>query len=505
MSLPTVFQRVLIANRGVIAQRIARTCRELGIEVLMIYAPQDRHLPWLNAADRVFCCDYTDREQLLQLAQRQQAAIHPGYGFLAEDAAFAARCEAAGVPWIGPSAEVLALTGHKQRCLAHLKSQGIPCLPHLVLSAPVPQHLEAAAWSTRLHHAGVSLPCLIKPSAGGGGQGMIWIEKAEQLPEALNQASAFGTQTYGCGDLLLEQALPQARHIEVQILADHTGKICIVGDRDCSLQRRRQKIVEEGPGGLSPDTRQQLYALALPIAKALGLNQVSTLEFLWDGETFWFLEANPRLQVEHAVSEALTSLDLVACQIACAQGESLSVLLQQQGQQEPLHTQGHAIEVRLYAESPETHLPTTGQVLALTLPTGHGLRIENSLYPGMVVSADYDGLLMKIIAHGPTREHSRRRLLQALKTLVIQGDHGLQTNQASLLRLLEHPDFMAGNYHTQSAHSLCENAPSAIAPQLQQLGEQLIPVIQGFNPHPETSGPGTPPQTTIHHWRPSHW
>lgn len=502
MSPPTPFQRVLIANRGIIAQRIARTCHELGLEVIMIYGAQDRHLPWLQSADQAFCCEYTDRTQVLHLAQTQQAAIHPGYGFLAEDATFAAQCEAAGIPWIGPSAEVLALTGHKQHCLAQLKNLGIPCLPHVAISSPVPHHLDATAWMNHLHQEGVSLPCLVKPSAGGGGQGMIWVESATQLPEALSQASLFGSQTYGCGDLLLEQALPRVRHIEVQLLADHTGDVCIVGDRDCSLQRRRQKIVEEGPSGLDKPTRQRLYALALSIAKALGLNQVSTLEFLWDGETFWFLEANPRLQVEHAVSEALTGLDLVACQIACTQGESLTAILQQQGQQVPLREQGHAIEVRLYAESPDTHLPTTGKVLAVILPTGHGLRIENSVYPGRVVSADYDGLLMKIIGHGPTREHSRRRLIQALKTLVIQGDSQLQTNQTALLRLLEHPDFIAGNYHTQSALTLCDRASASPPPHLQRLGESLVSVLKSRQNNAVLK---TPPQTYTSHWRPSHW
>lgn len=501
------FQRVLIANRGIIAQRIARTCRELGLEVLMIYAPGDQHLPWLHAADQVFCCRYTDRERLLHLAQSHQAAIHPGYGFLAEDALFAAQCEAAGVCFIGPAAQILELTGHKHQCLKHLQAHGVSCLPHLALSASGPRALTAPELLQRLQAHGIALPCLVKPSAGGGGQGMMWVTEAAQLPDAIAQARSLGEQYYDCGDLLVEQALVEVRHVEVQILADHTGQLCIVGDRDCSLQRRRQKIIEEGPGLLDQSARQQLYASALTIAQALGLNQVSTLEFLWDGKTFWFLEANPRLQVEHAVTEALTGLDLVACQIACAQGMPLSEILQQQGQQNSLHSWGHAIEARLYAESPETLLPTTGKVVSLMVPTGHGLRIESCAYPGLNISPDYDGLLMKIIAHGPTREHSRRRLLQALKSLIIQGDAHLRTNQSFLVKLLENADFIAGKYHTQSAtqstalHREASLTRSAIT---RQVSESLISALKQSLPPAKRSECNPSPQGAPP-WRPSHW
>lgn len=495
MNKGQAFQGVLIANRGVIAQRIARTCLELDLQVLMVAAPNDQHLPWLSAADHIVFCDYTDSAKLIAFAKEHQAAIHPGYGFLAENAAFAAHCHQADVPWIGPSPEVLARAGHKAHCQTYLQQHGIRCLPHVALHQNA--SWDASTLAQQLEQAGIGFPCLVKPSTGGGGLGMIWVEGPEALQEAVTQAQESGLKIYHCGDIFIEKALPSARHIEVQILADATGACCIVGDRDCSLQRRRQKIIEEGPSALETITRKRLYAEAIQIAQCLNLNQVSTLEFLWDGNHFWFLEANPRLQVEHAVSEMLTGLDLVACQIANTQGFPLTEILSQQQRSLPLLTQGHAIEARLYAESPETGLPTTGHILDLHLPTGHGIRVESCVYRDMPVSAHYDGLLMKIIAHGPTREHSRRRLLQALNTLVIQGDGNLHTNQARLLHVLAHPHFIAGHYHTRSttAHWQAPEASSTL--------QGLHKALEKSLPFPENPTPHIAP--TYQSWRPFHW
>lgn len=510
------FNSVLIANRGVIAQRIARTCKEKDLAVIMVYAPDDKHLPLLTLADRVFCCDYRDINALITLAKTQQAAIHPGYGFLAESDVFARACEKAGVPFIGPSAEVLALTGQKQAALKRVQQQGVPCLPHHYLTSETFKALQSPA-DTASFLVGLSLdfPVMVKPCAAGGGVGLQEAHGMPSLIRALHNAQSLGQSLYGSGDILIEKALHQVQHIEVQLLADSYGNRQILGDRHCSLQRRRQKVVEEGPAPLQAAQRQRLYTQANTIAECLGIDQVSTLEFLWDGNDFWFLEANPRLQVEHGITELLFPVDLVACQIDIAQGKNIFELHTHSSlatEKEPLAT-GHAIEVRLYAEDPQTGLPTAGQVVDIQLPTGHGLRIESSLYAGMKVSANYDPLLMKILAHGTHREQCRKRLLNALRTTVIQGDAHLQTNQQRLIDTLESAAFKAGDYTTESFESQideqideqrCEPKEEAVSFFLEQALKTAV--IQTQNS--PAALPTLPPPSAAPHaqnWSPDHW
>lgn len=433
------FDTVLIANRGAIAQRIARTCKELGLRTIMVYSPRDCHPELLQLADH--CLEipdlaeqsaYLNQAAILAIAKDFQAAIHPGYGFLSERADFAQACLDAGLIWIGPDPDVLALCGNKARCNQLMQQQQLP-----LLSSVMCHDTKDIAKMEAL-----GFPILLKPSQGGGGIGMRLVQQAAELPRALEACLQLSQRFFGQQEVIAERFLDAARHIEVQVLADAWGTIRIVGERECSIQRRRQKVVEEAPTiALNPEQRQRLYELALQAAQAVGLNQVATIEFLWDGSHFWFLEINPRIQVEHAVTEMLTGFDLVEWQVRIAQGENLD------GFVDPVPT-GHAIEARLYAEHPWTGLPAAGDIYHLNLPTGHGLRIESGVYQGMKLSSAFDPLLMKVIAHGPNRERARLRLLQALQSLELSGSEGLATNQPALVAILQSPEFISGAYHT---------------------------------------------------------
>ncbi len=486
------FQTVLIANRGAIARRIARTCKELGYKVLMIYAQNDRHLPLLEIADEVYCCDYTAAADIIALAQSTRAAVHPGYGFLSERADFAAACAEAGVPFIGPDATALAIAGQKHRCAERLSEMQVPLLPHVILPE---QELSSAGLTVQ---STMTYPVMVKPTAAGGGLGMQWVDHPEQLAEALQMATLMGQKYFQQGDVLIEKALESARHIEVQILADRFGQVKAVGHRECSLQRRRQKVFEESPAvGLPGQHLREMLACAEHIAQHLGLNQVCTVEFLWDGRQFWFLEVNPRLQVEHAVTEVRCQSDLVACQLAIAQGESLDSVL------DTFFTgRGHAMEARIYAENPYTGLPAGGRIVHVEYPTGQGIRLDSGIYPGMQVSTSYDPLLMKVIAHATDRDTCRQRLLYALRTLIIQGEDGFATNQPELIQALEQPDVVAGHYHTRSLeHPLTTASDTSSA-------ASFMTALTGMS-QSRMSQPRIQRESQEHsayaHWRPVHW
>lgn len=487
------FEQVLIANRGAIARRIARSCREFGLKPIMLAPEQDTHPELLLLAERIIPCPadiYLDPDALAQLAAKHNAALHPGYGFLSENPMLAEACKREGVVWIGPSAAVLKICGDKARCADRLAPAGLPLLPSL----------RCQSWSPdlpqRLQSEGLDFPLVLKPTRGGGGIGMLEVSSEAQLEAALKQSLELAQRHFGGGEILIEKALKQGRHIEVQIVADGQGEIQTLFERECSLQRRRQKVIEEGPSPALDDTqRQRLFALARQAAQAVGLDQLGTVEFLWDGQQFWFLEINPRLQVEHAVTEALTQVDLVACQLALAAGAKLSDL------ELPQHIQGHAFEARLYAEAPWTGLPAPGKIQSLTLPDGMGLRLELGCYAGMQVSSRYDPLLLKIIAHAPSREGARQRLALALEQLEILGDRHFHSNQAALLAALHSPEVCTGDYHTRSFEAL--SAPEA-APSFQSLQACLAPLSDWQRrPHPQgKQASGHQPRPG---WRPQHW
>ncbi|HEY9844288.1 MAG TPA: biotin carboxylase N-terminal domain-containing protein, partial [Candidatus Obscuribacterales bacterium] len=410
------FTTVLIANRGAIARRIVRTCHERGLKAVMVCTPTDSHPELLLQADEVVTIPdspeqtgYLNQAALVQAAKERGAAVHPGYGFLAENPDFARACLDAGVPWIGPGPDVLALSGDKAACAQAMSAAGLPLLPSLAC-----EHADA---ETLAALAALGFPLLLKPARGGGGIGMHLVRQAAELEAALTSSLDQARRHFGVATVLAERWLPRARHIEVQLLGDAQGRRAHLFERECSLQRRRQKVIEEGPSpALDQALRLQLYELALRAADAIALDQVATADFLWDGQQFWFLEINPRIQVEHAVTEAITGVDLVECQLRLALGDSLADLAL------PTGYLGHAIEARVYAEHPWTGLPAAGQVRYLRLPDGHGLRLELGIYAGMRVSSAFDPLILKAIAHGPDRERARLRLLAALEALELSGD-----------------------------------------------------------------------------------
>ncbi|MFE2105488.1 acetyl/propionyl/methylcrotonyl-CoA carboxylase subunit alpha [Kitasatospora sp. NPDC059463] len=441
---------LLVANRGEIARRIFRTCRALGIATTAVHSDPDADAPHVREADTAVrlpgaapADTYLRGALLVEAALTAGAdAVHPGYGFLSEDAGFARAVRAAGLLWVGPEPAAIEAMGSKTAAKRLMAAAGVPVLD--ALSAP-----------TR-----ADLPLLVKAAAGGGGRGMRVVRALADLPGALAAARAEAAAAFGSDEVFCESYLPAGRHVEVQLLADAHGTVWAVGDRDCSLQRRHQKVVEEAPApGLDPAVRAALHEAAVTAAKAIGYTGAGTAEFLLgpDGRC-WFLEMNTRLQVEHPVTEAVTGLDLVALQLAIAEGAPLP------GPAAPPAV-GHAIEARLYAEDPaHDWRPATGTLhrLELTVPheefTGRGVRLDSGVADGGEITPHYDALLAKVIAWAPTRAAAARRLADALARARI---HGPTTGRESLVRALRHPAFLAGRLHTGF---LAEHAVALTAP-----------------------------------------
>ncbi len=433
---------LLIANRGEIAARIERTARRLGIETVAVFAGPDRGAPFVEQASRAYFLGeerpgeertlYLDIETMVAAARATgAAAVHPGYGFLAENPEFARACEEAGLVFVGPRPEAMALLGDKAKAKALAQELGIPCIPG---SSQVDENDTGAPAAT-------SFPLLIKAAAGGGGRGMRVVETPAELPAALHLAASEAEAAFGRGDLLLESFLRGARHVEIQVLADRHGNVLHLGDRDCSVQRRFQKLIEEAPSpGVDDAKRRELGEAAVELVRAAGYDGAATVELLLmpDGR-FYFLEVNTRLQVEHGVTELLTGLDLVEWQLRIAAGERLS------WSQSEIPFTGHAIEVRLCAEDPAGgFLPQTGRIAALHLPIG--VRIDHALAPGLEIGANYDSMLAKILAHGRDREEARRRLVTALEATFLAG---LAINKGFLLAVLDSPQFRLGEVTTR--------------------------------------------------------
>jgi acetyl-CoA/propionyl-CoA carboxylase biotin carboxyl carrier protein len=440
-----MFDRVLIANRGEIAIRISRTLRDLGITSIGVFSDADAAAAHVDAVDRAVRIgpppasqSYLSIPALLEAARRTDAnAIHPGYGFLSESAEFARACIEAGLTFIGPSPRAIELMGDKARAKALASEAGVPVLPGLDVDGSLPA--ELADFCAR-HGFNI----LIKAVAGGGGKGMRVVRSAEELDGALAAARREALAGFGDARLMLEPYIEVPRHIEIQVIADSHGNAVHVGERECSLQRRHQKVVEEAPASLlDAATRERMCAAALALTRACGYEGVGTVELLVPGgeqEEFFFLEMNTRLQVEHGVTELVSGLDLVELQLRIAAGEELGL------RQEEVEFRGHAIEARLYAENPAAgFLPVSGRVLAWSAPTGEGLRIDSGVARGSDVSTYYDPLLAKIIAHGPDRPTALRRLDRALADLTVLG---VQTNQLFLRRLLACEEVRAGTLDT---------------------------------------------------------
>jgi len=425
-----VIKSLLVANRGEIACRIFRSARALGIRTIAVFSDADAQAAHVRAADEAWRLgpapareSYLDAARLLAAARASGAtAIHPGYGFLAENAAFAAACESAGLIFVGPPPSAIAAMGSKILAKSRMQAAGVPVLPGYAGERQELHELEAAA-------AGVGLPLIVKPAAGGGGKGMQIVRSAAELRGALAAARRLAESAFGDGALLIERYLSAPRHLEVQVFADQHGHCLHLGDRDCSIQRRHQKLIEEAPApDLPPQLRAQLHAAALAVARSVGYVGAGTVEFLYDGTGFYFMEMNTRLQVEHTVTEAVTGLDLVEWQLRIAAGEPLPLT------QEQVVLRGHAIEARVCAEDPARgFLPSAGQLTLLRWPAGAGVRVDAGYYSGDRVPEVYDSLLGKVIAHGPTREVATARLAAALDDTCCAG---VRSNEHYLARIL---------------------------------------------------------------------
>jgi len=438
-----VFHKLLIANRGEIACRIIRTARSLGIGTVAVYSTADAAALHVEMTDEAYCIgpppareSYLAIPNILEAARKSRAdSVHPGYGFLAENADFAAACEAAGIAFIGPPSAAIRAMGDKAQAKALMEKAGVPLVPGYHGAEQGEKRLAEEA--RRLGY-----PVLIKASAGGGGRGMRVIEAASGFASGLSAARREALSSFGAGRVILEKYLLQPRHIEVQIFADRGGNTIHLFERECSIQRRYQKILEEAPApGLEEERRHAMAEAAVAAARAVGYVGAGTVEFIVDGAAFYFIEMNTRLQVEHPVTEMITGLDLVEWQLRVAAGEKLP------RNQAGVRCDGHAIEARLYAEDPaRDFLPATGTLLRLNLPVPEReLRIETGVRQGDAVTVHYDPLLAKLVAWGENRAAALRRLIAALgETRVL----GVATNRDFLLRLLAHPDFAAGAIDT---------------------------------------------------------
>ena len=449
-----MFRSVLVANRGEIAVRIIRTARRLGIFAIAVYAEADRDALHVAEADEAYPIgpapaaeSYLRIDRLVAAAKASGAeAVHPGYGFLAEDAAFAEACARAGLVFVGPQPSAIRALGDKARAKALMRQAGVPVVPGYD-----GEHQADARLAEEAERIG--FPLLVKAAAGGGGRGMHLVERAEDLADALAAARRIARSAFADDRVLLERWLARPRHIEVQLLADAHGTVLELGTRDCSIQRRYQKIVEEAPAPDLPEAmRRALATAAVAAARAVAYRNAGTVEFLVEGDTFCFLEMNTRLQVEHPVTEMISGLDLVEWQFRIAAGEALPASF-------PPVCAGHAVEVRLCAEDPLAEWrPATGRILRLAFPDREGVRVDSGVREGDVVTPFYDSLLAKIVAHGPDRATALRRLAAALEATVVDG---VATNLDLLRRIVAHDAFARAEVSTRF---LAEHGKSLLAP-----------------------------------------
>ncbi len=440
-------RRLLIANRGEIAVRVIRACRELGIESVAVYSDADAHALHVKLADRAWSIgpahaaeSYLEISTIIDVARRAEVdAVHPGYGFLAENAEFAEACAKAGVIFVGPPADVIARVGSKIAARDVMERAGVPVVPGARPADQSDAGVRAAALS-------VGTPLLIKPSEGGGGKGMHVVRDLATLDEAIATSRREAEAAFGTGTLYIERLVERPRHVEFQVMADRHGHVLHLFERECSVQRRHQKVIEETPSpALTPRLRQAMGGAAVAAAQATRYENAGTIEFLLEGDSdaarFYFLEMNTRLQVEHPITEEVVGVDLVHAQLAVAAGEPLPWT------QASLTQRGHAIECRVYAEDPRRDfLPQAGPLLAYREPRGPGLRLDSGVREADEVTVHYDPLLAKLVARGETRAQAIARARTALRRFVILG---IQSNVPLLLRVLDHPRFLAGNVDTQ--------------------------------------------------------
>ena len=433
-----MIRSVLVANRGEIAVRIIRACRELGLRSVAVYSEADRHAPHVLLADEAYLLgpapsaqSYLRVDRLLEVAEKAGAdAVHPGYGFLAERAPFARTVEEAGLTFVGPTADTIAAMGDKTEARGRMQEAGVPIVPGT--TDPLADADAALAAAEEM-----GFPVLLKAAAGGGGKGMRVVETPDELPRALEAARREAKGAFDDESVYLERYLDRPRHIEIQLLGDTHGNVIHLGERECSIQRRHQKVVEEAPSPvLDEETRAAMGEAAVQAARVVDYRGAGTVEFLYQDGAFFFLEMNTRIQVEHPVTELITGIDLVQWQLRIAGGEELPLT------QDQVRFQGHAIECRITSESPdEGFLPSTGTVRHLEIPGGPGVRWDGGIAQGVEVGLHYDPLLGKLIVHAPDREGAVARMARALDELVVDG---VETSRAFLRRVMAEDDFRKG-------------------------------------------------------------
>jgi acetyl-CoA carboxylase, biotin carboxylase subunit len=437
-----MLKKVLVANRGEIAVRVMRACREMGMASVAVYSDVDRAALHVTHADEAYGIgpapareSYLNIEKILDVARRSHAdAIHPGYGFLSENPKFARACAEAGIKFIGPPASAMELMGSKTRARQAMQAAGVPFVPGSSKGLTLKEAEELAAK--------IGFPVMVKAAAGGGGKGMRLVHTAAELKSGFETAQSEAQRSFNDSEVYLEKYIQNPRHIEIQVLADEHGNVIFLGERECSVQRRHQKVIEEAPSAVvDEDLRQRMGAVAVQAAKSAGYTNAGTVEFLVDAQrNFYFLEMNTRLQVEHPVTELVTGLDLVHLQLRIASGEKLPI------RQQDVTLRGHAIECRIYAEDPDNNFfPSPGKIQRLVRPSGPGIREDIGVYEGWNVPLDYDPMLSKLIAFAPDRKMAIARMERALDEYFVGG---IKTNLGLFRRILQHPDFIEAKIDT---------------------------------------------------------
>ena len=450
-----MFKKVLVANRGEIALRVIRACKEMGLQSVAVHSTADADALHVKFADQAVCIgpppsrqSYLNVPMIISAAEITGAdAIHPGYGFLSENADFAEVCRKCGLTWIGPPPDAMRLMGDKIRAREAMGKAGVPMLPG---SAGIHDEITLLETAER-----IGFPVILKASAGGGGRGMKIVYEKEKLLEAWSMGRTEAQAAFGNPEMFMERYCQKPRHIEIQVIGDKHGHYTHLGERECSIQRRHQKVIEEAPSAVLPeDVRKKMCAASVKAIETIGYTNVGTMEFLLDTDnSFYFMEMNTRLQVEHPVTELVTGLDLVREQIRIAAGEPLSF-----DHKEDRRPRGHAIELRINAEDPTTFAPWPGKITALHMPGGLGVRVDTHVYAGYVVPPNYDSLLAKVIVHDIDRKHALRRARRCLDEMVIEG---IRTNIPFLRKIVNNPDFIRGDFDTGFVGRLLAERPAA--------------------------------------------